>query len=61
MERQDNDGAHKFAFGVPEVFADLLRLVFPEWAGALDFDNADEVSAEHWSALFRRHPHICVK
>ena len=43
----DNDGAHKFAFGVPEVFADLLRLVFPEWADALDFDNAEEVSAAY--------------
>ena len=43
----DNDGAHKFAFGVPEVFADLLRLVFPEWADALDFDDAEEVSAAY--------------
>ena len=43
----DNDGAHKFAFGVPEVFADLLRLVFPEWADTLDFDNAEEVSAAY--------------
>ena len=31
-------------------FADLLRLVFPEWADTLDFDNAEEVSAEHWFA-----------
>ena len=45
----DNDGAHKFAFHLPEMLRDLLRLVLP-WVDELDFDDAEELSAAHVEA-----------
>ena len=45
----DNDGAHKFAFHLPEMLRDLLRLVLP-WVDELDFDEARELPAAHVEA-----------
>ena len=39
----DNDGIHKFAYGLRELFADLLRLVAPALAAELDFARAEEL------------------
>ena len=36
----DNDGLHKFAYRLREVFADLLRLAVPALAAELDFTRA---------------------
>ena len=33
----DHDAAHKYIYALPEVTADLLRLVLPDWAGRLDW------------------------
>lgn len=45
----DNDGAHKFAFHLPEMLRDLLRLVLP-WVDELDFSEAQELPAAHVEA-----------
>ena len=45
----DNDGAHKFAFRLPEMLRDLLRLVV-RWVDELDFDHAEEMPAAHVEA-----------
>ena len=47
----DNDGAHKFAFDLPEVFGDLMRLLVPEWVDEIDLDKAEEVSAAYVERL----------
>ena len=33
----DQDAAHKYIRGLPEVAADLLRLAAPDWVDELDF------------------------
>ena len=43
----DHDGIHKLAYRLRAMFADLLRLVVPALAEALDLDRAEEVSAAH--------------
>ena len=45
----DNEGAHKFAFRLPEMLRDLLRLVV-RWVDELDFDHAEEMPAAHVEA-----------
>ena len=42
----DHDAAHKHIHGLPEVAADLLRLVAPEWADELDFTTLEDRSSE---------------
>ena len=43
----DHDGIHKLAYRLRQLFADLLRLLVPAVADALDFDQAEEVSAAY--------------
>ena len=42
----DHDAAHKFIYALPEVAADLLRLVAPDWVDDLDLTTLAEVSSE---------------
>ena len=42
----DHDAAHKHIHSLPEVAADLLRLVAPEWAHELDFTTLEDRSSE---------------
>ena len=43
----DNDGIHKLAYQLRELFADLLRLVAPELAADLDFERAKELATNY--------------
>ena len=54
----DHDAAHKYLYTLAPVVADLLRLVVPDWAEQLDLAAPEDVSADHWSASFRRHPYL---
>ena len=46
----DHDAAHKYIYALPEVTADLLRLVLPDWAGRLDFATLEDASSEFFDA-----------
>ena len=52
----DNDGIHKFAYRLPELFADLLRLVAPALAAELDFAQAEELPAAYVQPASGRFP-----
>ena len=43
----DNDGIHKLAYGHPEMFADLLRLVAPALEAEFDFERAEQLPAAY--------------
>ena len=45
-----HDAAHKYIYTLPEVTADLLRLVLPDWAGRLDFGTLEDASSEFFDA-----------
>ena len=45
-----HDAAHKHIYILPEVTADLLRLVLPDWADHLDFETLEDVSSEFFDA-----------
>ena len=45
-----HDAAHKHIYILPEVTADLLRLVLPDWADRLDFETLEDVSSEFFDA-----------
>ena len=46
----DHDAAHKYIYALPEVTADLLRLVLPDWAHRLDFATLGDASSEFFDA-----------
>ena len=46
----DHDAAHKYIYALPEVTADLLRLVLPDWADRLDFATLEDASSEFLNA-----------
>ena len=46
----DHDAAHKYIHGLPEVAADLLRLVAPDWVDELDLPSLEDRSAEFLDA-----------
>ena len=50
----DHDAAHKYIHGLPEVAADLLRLVAPGWADELDLATLEDRSSEYLDAAHRR-------
>lgn len=46
----DHDAAHKYIYALPEVTADLLRLVLLDWADRLDFGALEDASSEFSNA-----------
>ena len=50
----DHDAAHKYIHGLPEVAADLLRLVAPGWADELDLATLEDRSSEYLDAAHRK-------
>lgn len=50
----DHDAAHKFIYALPEVAADLLHLVAPDWVEDLDLTTLAEVSSEFLDEEHRR-------
>ena len=50
----DHDAAHKYIHGLPEVAADLLRLVAPGWADELDLATLQDRSSEYLDAAHRK-------
>ena len=50
----DHDAAHKYIYSLPEVTADLLRLIIPGWVGELDLATLEDRSAEHLNAAHRK-------
>ena len=50
-----HDAAHKHIYILPEVTADLLRLVLPDWAGRLDFGTLEDASSEFFDADHDKH------
>ena len=50
----DHDAAHKYIHGLPEVAADLLRLVAPDWVDELDLATLEDRSAEFLDAAHRK-------
>ena len=53
----DNDGIHKFAYRLRELFADLLRLVVPALAAELDFARAKELPTTYVDSAGSRLAH----
>ena len=52
--RMDHDAAHKHIYGLPEVTADLLRLVAPDWVDELDLATLEDCSSEYLDAAHRK-------
>ena len=50
----DHDAAHKYIHGLPEVAADLLRLVAPGWVDELDLATLEDRSSEYLDAAHRK-------
>ena len=50
----DHDAAHKYIYSLPEVAADLLRLVIPGWVDELDLTTLEDRSSEFLDATHRR-------
>ena len=50
----DHDAAHKYIYSLPEVTADLLRLIIPGWVEELDLATLEDRSAEHLDAAHRK-------
>ena len=50
----DHDAAHKYIYSLPEVTADLLRLVIPGWVRELDLSTLEDRSSEHLDAAHRK-------
>ena len=50
----DHDAAHKYIHGLPEVAADLLRLVAPDWVDELDLSSLEDRSSEYLDAAHRK-------
>ena len=50
----DHDAAHKYIYSLPEVTADLLRLIIPSWVGELDLATLEDRSSEHLDAAHRK-------
>ncbi len=50
----DHDAAHKYIYSLPEVTADLLRLVVPSWVDELDLSTLEDRSSEHLDAAHRK-------
>ena len=45
--RMDHDGAHKLIYSLPEVVADLLRILAAGWADKLDFSTLERLSSDY--------------
>ena len=43
--RMDHDGAHKLIYSLPDVVADLLRVLAAGWADKLDFSSLERLSS----------------
>ena len=52
--RMDHDAAHKYIYSLPEVTADLLRLIIPGWVDELDLSTLEDRSSEHLDAAHRK-------
>ena len=52
--RMDHDAAHKHIYSLPEVTADLLRLVAPDWVDQLDLATLEDCSSEYLDAAHRK-------
>ena len=50
----DHDAAHKYIYGLPEVAADLLRLVARKWVDELDLATLEDRSPEFLDADHRK-------
>ena len=50
----NHDAAHKFIYSLPEVTADLLRLVAPDWADELELTTLEDRSSEYLDAAHRK-------
>ena len=50
----DHDAAHKYIYSLPEVMADLLRLVVPGWVDELDIATLKDRSSEFLDAAHRK-------
>ena len=50
----DHDAAHKYIYSLPEVTADLLRLIIPGWVEELDLATLEDRSTEHLNAAHRK-------
>ena len=50
----NHDAAHKFIYSLPEVTADLLRLVAPDWVDDLDLSTLENRSSEYLDAAHRK-------
>ena len=50
----DHDAAHKYIYSLPEVAADLLRLVVPGWVDELDVAALQDCSSEFLDAAHRK-------
>ena len=45
--RMDHDGAHKLLYSLPDVVADLLRILAAGWADKLDFSTLERLSSDY--------------
>ena len=50
----NHDAAHKFIYSLPEVTADLLRLVAPDWVDELNLATLEDRSSEYLDAAHRK-------
>ena len=50
----NHDAAHKYIHSLPEVTADLLRLVVPDLVGELDLPTLEDRSSEYLDAAHRK-------
>ena len=50
----NHDAAHKYIYSLPEVTADLLRLVAPDWVDELDLLTLEDRSFEYLDAAHRK-------
>ena len=47
MGAMDHDALNKLIFALPQVGADLLRIVARDWVHLLDLESLERISAEH--------------
>ena len=50
----NHDAAHKYIYSLPEVTADLLRLVAPDWVDELNLATLEDRSSEYLDAAHRK-------
>ena len=50
----DHDAAHKYIYSLPEVAADLLRIVAHDWVDELDLSTLEDRSSEYLDAAHRK-------